>query len=46
MAKARILLVDDHELFRQGLVSLINAQPDLQAVGQAPDHDAHRSRRR
>jgi two-component system NarL family response regulator len=37
MAKARILLVDDHELFRQGLVSLINAQPDLQAVGQAGD---------
>ncbi len=37
MAKARLLLVDDHELMRQGLVSLINAQPDLTVVGQASD---------
>jgi len=37
MAKVRILLADDHELFRDGLASLINAQPDLEVVGQAGD---------
>lgn len=31
----RILLVDDHVLFREGLVSLLNSQPDLSVVGQA-----------
>jgi len=31
----RILLVDDHVLFREGLVSLLNNQPDLCVVGQA-----------
>jgi DNA-binding NarL/FixJ family response regulator len=33
----RILLADDHDLFREGLASLINAQPDLQVAGQAVD---------
>ena len=37
MNQARILLVDDHELFREGLVGLIDAQPDLEVVGQAGD---------
>lgn len=37
MKKDRVLLVDDHELFRQGLVSLINGQLDLEVVGQAGD---------
>jgi two-component system NarL family response regulator len=37
MNRARILLVDDHELFREGLVGLIDAQPDLEVVGQAGD---------
>ena len=32
---ARLMLVDDHILFREGLVSLIAAQPDLQIIGQA-----------
>jgi DNA-binding NarL/FixJ family response regulator len=31
----RILLVDDHILFREGLVSLIDAQPDMKVVGGA-----------
>jgi DNA-binding NarL/FixJ family response regulator len=31
----RILLVDDHILFRQGLVSLLDAQPDISVVGEA-----------
>jgi len=34
---ARILLVDDHDLFRAGLTGLINAQPDLEVVGEAGD---------
>jgi two-component system nitrate/nitrite response regulator NarL len=37
MPKARILLADDHELFREGLAGLINTQPDLAVVGQAGD---------
>ena len=37
MSPARILLADDHELFREGLVGLIDTQPDLEVVGQAGD---------
>ncbi len=37
MSRAKILLADDHQLFREGLAQLINAQPDLQIVGQAGD---------
>jgi DNA-binding NarL/FixJ family response regulator len=37
MPRARILLADDHELFRQGLAGLIEGQPDLQVAGQAGD---------
>ena len=37
----RVLLVDDHVLFREALVSLLEAQPDLKVVGQADSmHDA------
>jgi DNA-binding NarL/FixJ family response regulator len=35
--KSKILLVDDHELFREGLAGLVNAQPDMTVVGQAGD---------
>lgn len=31
----RVLLVDDHVLFREGLVSLLNSQSDLKVIGQA-----------
>jgi DNA-binding NarL/FixJ family response regulator len=31
----RLLLVDDHILFREGLASLLNSQPDLSVVGEA-----------
>lgn len=30
-----ILVVDDHILFREGLISLINSQPDFTVVGEA-----------
>jgi len=35
MDALRILLVDDHVLFRRGLRSLLNAQPDFEVVGEA-----------
>ena len=31
----KVLIVDDHVLFRQGLVSLLQSEPDFQVVGQA-----------
>jgi len=31
----KMLIVDDHVLFRQGLVSLFNHQPDFRVVGEA-----------
>lgn len=37
MKKIRILLADDHILVRIGLKTLINAQPDLDVVGEASD---------
>lgn len=33
----RILLADDHALFREGLAGIINGQPDMQVVGEASD---------
>lgn len=37
MKKSRILIADDHDLFRDGVASMINAQPDLEVVGRAED---------
>ncbi|MDI9547123.1 MAG: response regulator transcription factor [Chloroflexota bacterium] len=37
MSRRRVLLADDHELFRAGLAELIAGQPDLQVAGQAGD---------
>jgi DNA-binding NarL/FixJ family response regulator len=37
MTRARILLADDHDLFREGLAGLINAQADLEVVAEAGD---------
>lgn len=31
----RVLLVDDHEVFRRGLVGLLADEPDIQTVGEA-----------
>lgn len=35
--KKRILLVDDHEIVRRGVASLINAASDLEVCGEADD---------
>ncbi|MEW6401280.1 MAG: response regulator transcription factor [Chloroflexota bacterium] len=35
MAKTRILLVDDHDIVRLGLMTLLNDQPDMEVVGEA-----------
>ncbi len=37
MKQTRVLLADDHVLFREGLAGIIGAQPDLQVVGEAND---------
>ncbi len=37
MEKIRVLVVDDHALFREGMVGILNAQPDIQVVGEASD---------
>ncbi len=37
MSRWRLVLADDHELFRTGLAGLIANQPDLRVVGQASD---------
>lgn len=33
----RIMLVDDHSLFRKGLASLLSSQPDISVIGEASD---------
>ena len=35
MAKIRIMLADDHTLFRQGIRTLISAEADMEVVGEA-----------
>lgn len=37
--RARVLIVDDHPLVREGLSSRIAAQPDLEVCGEAADVD-------
>lgn len=37
MGKIRILVVDDHNVVRQGLISLINSVEDMEVVGEAAD---------
>lgn len=34
-ASLRVLFVDDHKVMRQGLISMISGQPEIQAVGEA-----------
>ena len=35
MPKTRLLLVDDHDIVRLGLMTLLNDQPDMEVVGEA-----------
>lgn len=37
MKKIRVLLADDHDLFREGLAGIIASQPDMEVVGEASD---------
>ena len=36
-APVRILLADDHEMFREGFKTLIKKQPDIELIGEAED---------
>jgi DNA-binding NarL/FixJ family response regulator len=36
---ARVLVVDDHQLFREGVVATIGQEPDFEVVGQAASLD-------
>lgn len=40
MPEIRILLADDHAVFRDGLRALIQAEPDLKLVGEAEDGES------
>ncbi len=37
MERIRVLLADDHALFREGLASILSAQSDFEVVGEAGD---------
>lgn len=37
MAKIRLLLADDHMLFRQGVRQLLASEPDIEVVGEVPN---------
>ena len=37
MEKLRIFLADDHMVVREGLKAMINAQPDMDVIGEAGD---------
>jgi len=37
MDKIKVLLADDHQVVRQGMRALLNAQPDIEIVGEAAD---------
>lgn len=37
MTPTRVMLVDDHQLFREGLVNILNNQPDFEVIAEAGD---------
>jgi two-component system response regulator DevR len=40
MRRIRVLIVDDHQIVRQGLRSILEREPDLEVVGEAPSAEA------
>ncbi|PYP11904.1 MAG: DNA-binding response regulator, partial [Gemmatimonadetes bacterium] len=40
MPKIRVLIADDHAVLRAGLKLLVNAQADMEVVGEAADGPA------
>jgi DNA-binding NarL/FixJ family response regulator len=38
-SKAKVLVVEDHPIYRQGLVKMVNAEKDLTVCGEAGDAD-------
>ena len=44
--KKRILIVDDHHMFRKGLAVLLNRQEDMEVVGEAENGEVAISRSR
>ncbi len=40
MARTELLIVDDHEIVREGLRLLLDGEPDLRVVGEAGDGEA------
>jgi DNA-binding NarL/FixJ family response regulator len=40
MAELRVFLADDHAVVREGLKALVNAQPDMEVIGEAADGEA------
>ena len=33
--KTRVLIVDDHKIFREGLRSMLEKKPDIEIIGEA-----------
>jgi|ERR1041385_2440170 DNA-binding NarL/FixJ family response regulator len=44
MKKLRVFVADDHAVLRDGLKALVNAQPDMEIVGEADNGQATRER--
>jgi len=40
MSELRVFLADDHAVVREGLKTLVNAQPDMEVIGEAADGEA------
>lgn len=38
--RIRILLVDDHEIYRRGLARMLKAEPDVEVIGEAADGES------